>query len=82
MIIVKITVSYKYDTVGATQIGTNYDYNGSALTTMLVFYSYGVQFHQLLSSDYLIVELCQGICSTAAIGAVFYAGNHTRKHKK
>lgn len=55
---------------------------GSALVTMIVFCSYGIQFHQLLSSDYLSVELAQGICSTAAvvmtvpvsamIGAIFY----------
>ena len=55
---------------------------GSALVTIIVFCSYGIQFHQLLSSDYLSVELAQGICSTAAvvmtvpvsamIGAIFY----------
>ncbi len=55
---------------------------GSALGTIIVFCSYGIQFHQLLSSDYLSVELAQGICSTAAvvmtvpvsamIGAIFY----------
>lgn len=67
------------DTMSNTLI---FAFAGSALVTMIVFRSYGIQFHQLLSSDYLSVELAQGICSTAAvvmtvpvsamIGAIFY----------
>ena len=40
---------------------------GGSLTSMLVFYSWGVQANQLLNSDYLAVELAQGICSTMAV---------------
>lgn len=70
------------DMIGTMSNTLIYAFTGGALTTMLVFCSYGVQFHQLLSSDYLTVELTQGLCSTAAViltvpaaaamGAVFY----------
>ena len=58
--------------IGRDMIGTMsntliFAFTGGALTTMLVFYSYGVQLHQLLSSDYLAVELAQGLCGTAAV---------------
>ena len=58
--------------IGRDMIGTMsntliFAFTGGALATMLVFYSYGVQFHQLLSSDYLTLELTQGLCSTAAV---------------
>lgn len=72
-------------TMGNTLI---FAFTGGALTTMLVFFSYGIQFHQLLSSDYLTVELAQGLCSTAAViltvpvasamGAAFYGQKHKR----
>lgn len=58
--------------IGRDMIGTMsntliFAFTGGALATMLVFYSYGVHFHQLLSSDYLTLELTQGLCSTAAV---------------
>lgn len=70
------------DMIGTMSNTLIFAFAGSALVTMIVFCSYGIQFHQLLSSDYLSVELAQGICSTAAvvmtvpvsamIGAIFY----------
>ena len=59
---------------------------GGALTTMLVFFSYGVQFHQIFHSDYLALELAQGLCSTAAViltvPAASFVGAFTFSHKK
>lgn len=70
------------DMIGTMSNTLIFAFAGSALGTIIVFCSYGIQFHQLLSSDYLSVELAQGICSTAAvvmtvpvsamIGAIFY----------
>ena len=70
------------DMIGTMSNTLIFAFAGSALVTIIVFCSYGIQFHQLLSSDYLSVELAQGICSTAAvvmtvpvsamIGAIFY----------
>ena len=74
------------DMIGTMSNTLIFAFTGGALTTMLVFFSYGIQFHQLLSSDYLNVELAQGICSTAAVvltvpaasamGAAFYGRTH------
>ena len=71
------------DLIGTMSNTLIFAFAGGALTTMLVFYSYGVQFHQLLNSDYLALELAQGLCSTSAviltvpaaaiIGAMFFA---------
>ena len=55
------------DMIGTMSNTLIFAFVGSALVTMLVFCSYGVQLHQILSSDYLAVELAQGICSTAAV---------------
>lgn len=55
------------DMIGTMSNTLIFAFAGSALITMLVFCSYGVQLHQILSSDYLAVELAQGICSTAAV---------------
>lgn len=70
------------DMIGTMSNTLIFAFAGSALVTIIVFCSYGIQFHQLLSSDYLSVELAQGICSTASvvmtvpvsamIGAIFY----------
>lgn len=54
------------DIIGTMSNTLIFAFTGGALTTMLVFYSYGVQLHQMLSSDYLAVELAQGLCGTAA----------------
>lgn len=76
------------DMIGTMSNTLIFAFTGGALTTMMVFCSYGIQFHQLLSSDFLAVELVQGLCSTAAVilsvpvaavmGAAFYGKN--RKH--
>ena len=70
------------DMIGTMSNTLIFAFAGSALVAMLVFCSYGVQLHQLLSSDYLAAELAQGLCSTAAviltvpvsagIGALYY----------
>lgn len=78
--------------IGRDMIGTMsntliFAFTGSALTTMLVFYSYGVHFNQLLNSDYLAVEVAQGLCSTAAViltvpAAAFVGAAAYSRHKK
>lgn len=78
------------DMIGTMSNTLIFAFTGGALATMLVFFSYGVQFHQLFSSDCLAVELAQGLCSTAAviltvpaaaaIGGAYY-GKHSLKHK-
>ena len=55
------------DMIGTMSNTLIFAFVGSTLITMLVFCSYGVQLHQILSSDYLAVELAQGVCSTAAV---------------
>lgn len=77
------------DMIGTMSNTLIFAFAGGALTTMLVFCSYGIQFHQLLSSDFLAVELAQGLCSTAAViltvpvaasmGAAFYGKNRKCK---
>ena len=79
--------------IGRDMIGTMsntliFAFAGGALVTMLVFYSYGVQPQQLINSDYLSVELAQGLCSTAAViltvpaGAVIGAAAYRAKKPK
>ena len=58
--------------IGKDMIGTMTNtlilaFTGSAFVTMLVFVSYQVQFHQLLSSNYLAIEIAQGICGTFGV---------------
>ena len=58
--------------IGKNMLGTMsntliFAFAGGALTTMLVFFSYGVQSQQFFHSDYLALELAQGLCSTAAV---------------
>ena len=75
--------------IGKDMIGTMTNtlilaFTGSAFVTLLVFMSYQVQFHQLFSSNYLTIEIAQGICGTfgivltvpaaSAIGAVVLIG--------
>lgn len=60
-------ISMGQDLIGTMSNTLIFAFTGGALSTMLVLYSYGVQFHQLLSSDYLTLELAQGLCSTAAV---------------
>ena len=42
-------------------------FTGSAFITLLVFISYQVQFNQLFSSNYMAIEIAQGVCGTFGI---------------
>ncbi|QNL45025.1 YibE/F family protein [Oscillibacter hominis] len=58
--------------IGRDMIGTMsntliFAFAGSALATMLSLFAYGVQSSQLLNSDYVSMELAQGLCSTCAV---------------
>ena len=58
--------------IGKDMIGTMSNtlilaYAGTALSTMLCLIAYGYQFTQLLSSDYLAIELSQGLCATLGV---------------
>jgi uncharacterized membrane protein len=58
--------------IGKDMIGTMTNtlilaYAGSSLMTLLIFTSYGLQYQQLLSSDYLAIELGQAIAGSAAV---------------
>ncbi len=80
------------DLIGTMSNTLIFAFAGGALTTMLVFYSYGVQVNQLLSSDYLALELAQGLCSTSSviltvpaasfIGAMFFGVENNQKIKR
>ena len=80
------------DLIGTMSNTLIFAFTGGALTTMLVFYAYEVQLHQLLNSDYLALELAQGLCSTSAviltvpaasfIGAMFFGVDKVQKGKR
>ncbi|MDF2869437.1 MAG: hypothetical protein K0R05_1012 [Anaerocolumna sp.] len=58
--------------IGRDMIGTMTNtlilaFAGSSLMTLLVFISYGVQYEQLMSSDYLALEIGQAIAGSAAV---------------
>ena len=58
--------------VGKDMIGTMSNtlilaFTGSGLSTLLVLTSYGIKFHQFMSSDYLAVEIGQGLSGTMAV---------------
>lgn len=58
--------------VGKDMIGTMTNtlilaYAGNSLMTLLIFLSYGLQYQQLLSSDYLAIELGQATGGSAAV---------------
>lgn len=60
--------------IGKDMIGTMTNtlilaFTGSAFVTLLVFVSYQVQANQLLNSNYLSIEIAQGICGTFGIVA-------------
>ena len=55
--------------IGKDMIGTMTNtlilaFTGSAFITLLVFLSYQVQFNQLINSNYLSIEIAQGLCGT------------------
>ena len=58
--------------IGRDMIGTMTNtlilaFAGSSLATLLLFVSYGVQLHQLLSSDFLALEIAKGLAGSAAV---------------
>lgn len=58
--------------IGKDMIGTMSNtlimaYAGSALDTMLCLLAYGYAANQLFSSDYLAIELSQGLCATMGV---------------
>lgn len=84
----KSGISMGRDLIGTMSNTLIFAFTGGALATMLVFYSYGIQTQQLLNSDYLTVEIAQGLCSTAAViltvpaaaamGAIFFSKRDDR----
>ncbi|MCD8017628.1 MAG: YibE/F family protein [Oscillospiraceae bacterium] len=70
--------------IGRDMVGTMTNtlilaYTGTALTTMLLLMSYGYGLTYLINSDYLAMELAQGVASTAGViltvpAAVLIAG--------
>ena len=77
--------------IGKDMIGTMTNtlilaFAGSAFITLLVFISYQVQFNQFINSNYLCIEIAQGICGTFGIvltipaASAIMAGLLTRKH--
>ena len=58
--------------IGRDMIGTMTNtlilaFAGSSLATLLLFVSYGVQLHQVLSSDFLALEIAKGLAGSAAV---------------
>ena len=58
--------------IGKDMIGTMTNtlilaYTGTALTTMILLLAYGYDMGHLLNSDYLAMELAQGIASTGGV---------------
>lgn len=71
----KLSVSQLFTSgieIGKDMIGTMSNtlilaFTGSAFITLLVFLSYQVELNQLLNSNYLAIEIAQGICGTIGI---------------
>ncbi len=58
--------------IGKDMIGTMSNtlilaFAGTALNTMISLLAFGYQFRQLFSSDYLSIELAQGLCATLGV---------------
>ncbi|WP_373249751.1 YibE/F family protein [Mediterraneibacter gnavus] len=58
--------------IGKDMIGTMTNtlilaFAGGTLSTLLVFVAYGVQFHQLISSNLLALEVAKGLAGSAAV---------------
>lgn len=58
--------------IGHDMIGTMCEtlvlaFTGTAITTLLVLISYGVQFQQLISSDYIAIEIVHAITGSIAV---------------
>lgn len=58
--------------IGKDMIGTMSNtlilaFAGTALNTMISLLAFGYEFRQLLSSDYIAIELAQGLCATVGV---------------
>ena len=58
--------------IGKDMIGTMTNtlilaFAGGSISTLIVFISYGVQYHQLLSSDYLTMEIAKGVAGSMGV---------------
>lgn len=58
--------------IGKDMIGTMSNtlilaFTGTGLSTLLVLTGYGIKYHQLVSSDFLAIELGQGLAGTIAV---------------
>lgn len=58
--------------IGKDMIGTMSNtlilaFTGSGLSTLLVLTGYGIEYHQLVSSDFLAIEIGQGLSGTIAV---------------
>ncbi len=58
--------------IGQDMLATNcntliFAFAGDSLTTVLVLFSYGVSASQLISSDYVALELSSGLCGACAV---------------
>ncbi len=78
--------------IGKDMIGTMSNtlilaFAGTALNTMISLLAYGYQFVQLFSSDYIAIELTQGLCATIGviltvpIATGVFAFFYTRQHR-
>ncbi|MFV0392772.1 MAG: YibE/F family protein [Coprobacillaceae bacterium] len=58
--------------IGKDMIGTMSNtlilaFTGGAFVSLLAFLSYGLEFNQLLNSNYLTIEIAQGVCGTLGV---------------
>ena len=58
--------------IGRDMIGTMTNtlilaFSGGAITTLMVLISYGVQYNQLISSNYISLEVAKGLAGSAAV---------------
>ena len=79
--------------IGKDMIGTMCNtlilaFTGSSMTTLVTFLAYSIQYHQLMSSDFIATEMLQGIAGTIGIvltvplGAIASALIYSRYHQK
>lgn len=83
--------------IGKDIIGTMVDtlifaFLGSTFATLLIFISYGVEFYQLINSDFFTEEILTGIIGTSTVilmvpiaalfSSIIYTSNKDKKNKK
>ena len=80
--------------IGKDMIGTMCNtlilaFTGSSLTMLVIFLSYNIRYHQLMNSDYMAIEIAQGLSGTigivltvpvaALLGSFIYTGKRGRQ---